>query len=152
MIISYDGRDVDFDDTFMSVTAEEWREIKRKLNLTVRGVIFGMADVDADAVTATRWLLLRAAGQHDLVLDPAEEFSVVGFAAAWREAEEAQPGPEPDPTQAGSPPAGTTPQLTGSSTPTSEPSSASTSSPSPGTAESGSGKRDASLSAASSGM
>jgi hypothetical protein len=152
MKISYEGHDTDFDETFMPVTAEEWREIKRKLGLTVRGVLAGMMDVDADAATAVRWLVLRAAGQQNLVLDPAAEFSVMEFAAAWREAEEAEPEPEPDPTPAGSPPATPTPESNGSTTLTSASSSPSISSPSPGTAGSASGKPDSSPSQDSSPM
>jgi hypothetical protein len=148
--LRYEGGEYRFE--FERVTAEEFREIKRKMGgLTIRQLLQGVVDVDIDAVTAVRWLVLRSGGQHDsLVLDPGAEFDVFAFIEAWKAYEDDQAAEkEPDPTLAGSLPATPTPYLSGSSTLTSTPSSTGTSSPSPGTAVSANGKPGSSPSPAS---
>jgi hypothetical protein len=144
--LKYEGGEYPFE--YERVTVEEYREVKRKLSLTIRQLLQGIADSDIDAITALRWLALRSDGRHDdLALDPAAEFGVFDFILAWKAYEDEKAAEaEPDPTLAGSPPATPTPEPTGSTTPTSESSSSNTSSPSPGSATSANGKPGSSLS------
>jgi hypothetical protein len=138
--LRYEGSGYQFD--FERVTAEEYREVKRKMRMTIRQILEGIGDLDVDAVTAVRWLVLRSDRLHDsLALDPSAEFDVFGFLQAWKQYEDDKTAEkEPDPTLAGSPPATPTPASTGSSTPTSESSPESTFSSSPGIAASVNGK------------
>ena len=127
--LTYQGADYPgFDASFGKVTIPEWRQIKAKAGFTVRQFLLGVADVDADALTCLRWLVLRSAGHDDLVLDLDADYSVMEFATSWKryeddlEAEQAA-----DPTLAGSLPATPTPEPSGSSTTTSTTSSPDTS-------------------------
>jgi hypothetical protein len=139
-VLRYDGSEYMF--RWENVTAEEYREVKRKTGLTIRGLLEGIGDLDPDAVTAVRWLVLRSDHRHDdLVLNPAAEFSMYGFLEAWKVYDDDKnKEEEQDPTLAGSPPATTTLNSTGSLTPTSATSAPSTASPWPGSAGSANGK------------
>jgi hypothetical protein len=115
-MITYEGTEYPFDTSFEQVTISEWREVKRKLKLTIRGVIEGVEQLDPDAITALYWLTVRSDGRHDdLVLGDSLEFNPIVFMAAWAEAgaEAAAEGEgEADPTAGGSLPDGETPATT----------------------------------------
>jgi hypothetical protein len=148
--VSYEGRDYEFD--LLKVPTEELREIKRKLKMTPAKFLEGITEVDVDAMLALKWVVLRSDGQHDdLVLNPVDPFpDYWQFVQAWNDADEQEEEGEPDPTQAGSLPATSTPESSESSTPTLTSSPASTAIPSPGSAESVNGRSDGSPSELSS--
>ena len=143
MKVEYGGSVYDFD--LLKMPTEELREIKRKLGLTVAAFLRGVTEVDVDAMMALKWAVLRSDGQHDdLVLNASDPFADYwDFVQAWN-AKEDEEEAEPDPTLAGSLPATSTPQSTGSSTPTSTTSSTSTGIPSPGSSGSANGISDGS--------
>jgi len=117
----FDGHEYpDFDASFKSVTMPEWRQIKQKTGYTLRQFLEGVGDVDPDALTCLRWLVLRSDRQHDaLVLNLDAGYSAIGFAEAWKTYQEDEAAEAAaDPTLAGSLPAGPTPELNGSTTPT----------------------------------
>jgi hypothetical protein len=151
VMISYQGRDYD-DFDVEHAGLDELRQIKKKLDLTVRQLIAGLNEIDVDAMTAVRWVVRR---QHDqrLVLDAGEKYDFWEWANAYlasrTAAQEREEEEEPDPTLAGTLPAGPTPASAGSSTPTSENSPSSTDSVSPGSAGSANGKPEGSPSLAS---
>ena len=130
--IEFEGESAEF--SISAIGVEEYREIKRKLKLTIRRFIEGIEELDPDAVTALYWLFKRRAGHQDLALDADMVFDIFPFMEAWNEADEKA---EPDPTQGGSRPDGSIPALNGSSMTTSATSAMSISSSSPLSAESG---------------
>lgn len=147
-MIRFEDGEYEFD--FEKVSLPEYREIKRKLGLTIRTFMEGVELADPDAVTALYWLVLRTDGKHDdLVLADDLDFDVFRFLEAWV-AHEREKAAEPDPTQAGSPPDGSTPGSASSSTGTSTASPPSTSSRSHAGAGSANGKSAGSPSVASS--
>src|SRR5215469_13336214 len=99
--LKYEGREYTFE--VEKATADEWREIKRKLRMTIRQVLQGVLDSDIDATTALRWLVLRSDRQHDdLVLDADAKFDVFAFLTAWKTYnDDIDAEKEPDPIQAG---------------------------------------------------
>jgi hypothetical protein len=124
LTISYQGTGYEYDQE--RVTVDEWRELKRKYQMTPRQFQDAIDQADPDASTFLYWTMLRQNGGTNgqplgdnlkpdiLALNQAE--------AARLEAEQAA-----DPTLDGSRPDGTTPPSTGSST--SSPSSETTISP-----------------------
>jgi len=150
-VIRYQGQEYD-DYNVEQAGIEELRQVKAKLGLTVRQLLAGTAEIDVDAMTAVRWIVRRQRDQR-LVLDAGEKYDYWEWANAYlasRVAAQAQEE-DPDPTTAGSLPAGPTPESTASSTPTPVSSPESTASPSPAGATSPSGTSDDSPSPDSSG-
>lgn len=123
-MIKWQGSEYEFE--IDKVATPELREIKRKYKLTLRGLLDGLEQLDVDAITCMYWLVMRSDGKHDdLVLSDDLNFPVVEFMSAWADGQET---PEPDPTQDGSLPDGSTPGLRSSSTRTWGTSATSTSS------------------------
>ena len=127
---------------FAAVGMPEWREVKKKLGMTIADVEQGFTRLDPDALTVFWWLTMR---QHDpkLELDPAAEFDSHGFLNAWASDKK----PAADPTLAGTHPAGATPASNGSAPATSTRSSTTTGSSSPAIAVSATGSGTGSPSA-----
>jgi hypothetical protein len=108
MIISYDGKDWQFDRE--AITVDEWRELKRKYKMTPKGFQDGIAEADPDASTFLYWILLRQSGDQRAVLGDHLKPDVIALnealsAEPGEEGEEDGAGPEADPTKAGASPA-----------------------------------------------
>jgi hypothetical protein len=109
MIITYDGRDWQFDRE--AITVDEWRELKRKYKMTPKGFEEGISEADPDASTFLYWVLLRQSGQQGAVLSDALKPDIIALnkaiadADADEPAEEAAPAAEADPTGGGASPA-----------------------------------------------
>lgn len=140
----YEGATYFFD--LMRVGVDELRQIKTKMRMTPLQFMEGITQIDVDAMLALKWVILRSDGKHDdLVLGtPDSPFpDYWQFCEAWKDAQKVDE--DPDPTQAGTHPATSTPESTSSSTLTSSISSPNTGSLSPDGAMSANGKSDASL-------
>ena len=120
MIISYEGRDWQFDRK--AITVDEWRELKRKYKMTPKGFEEGISEADPDASTFLYWILLRQSGDQRAVLGDQLKPDIIALNAAIGAADDDEPEdePEPDPTRPSpsppaSPPAPATPAPAGGS-------------------------------------
>ena len=100
MIVSYEGHDYTWDAE--QITVDEWRELKRKYQMTPAGFEKALGEADPDASTFAYWVMLRAAGQQHLTLGDHLRPDIIKLnaalaAAAEREQQPAEP--EPDPTR-----------------------------------------------------
>ena len=131
LTISYQGTGYEYDQE--RVTVDEWRELKRKYQMTPRQFQDAIDQADPDASTFLYWTMLRQNGgtngqplgdnlKPDILALNQGLARALEAEAARLEAEQAA-----DPTLDGSRPDGTTPPSTGSST--SSPSSETTISP-----------------------
>ena len=120
MIISYQDTEYDFDQE--RVTVDEWRELKRKYQMTPRQFQDAIDQADPDASTFLYWSMLRQNGgtngqplgdnlKPDILALNQGLAKALEAEAARLEAEAAA-----DPTPGDSRPDGTTPPPTGSST------------------------------------
>jgi len=129
VIISYEGTDYEFDQE--KITVDQWRELKRKYQMTPRRFEGALDEADPDAYTFLYWVMLHQNGGTPKPLGDNLKFDLialnhaVGSAAESQAAREEEEG-EPDPTPGGSLPGTRTPSSPGSSTVTSEPSATST--------------------------
>ena len=111
MIISYDGKDWEFDRE--SITVDEWRELKRKYKMSPRGFENGTSEADPDAMTFLYWAMLRQDGDLRAALGDQLKPDIIALHAAMAAAlaaeadddEDEDAGAEADPTGAGAPPA-----------------------------------------------
>lgn len=138
MNITYKGTDYDFDQD--KVTVDEWRELKRKYGMTPKAFQDAIDEADPDASTFVWWMMLRQAGDASQPLGDNLKPDIIALNAALAAAATAgAEAAEPDPTLAGSLPAGSTPQPSGSSPKTSATSATTTSPASPASTGSGPG-------------
>ena len=135
MIISYEGTDYPFDQE--DITVDEWRELKRKYQMTPRKFEAAIDEADPDAYTFLYWVLLRhgPGGTREPLGDQLKpdllKLNKALSVATEAEAERLAAEQEADPTPGGSLPDGKTPGPAGSSTTTSARSVTTTSPPSP---------------------
>jgi hypothetical protein len=113
MRIDFDGKVWDFEQR--NITIDEWREFKRKYRMTPAAFGDGMDEGDPDALTFLYWTMHRQNGRQNLTLGDHLKFDVIALnhalaaaveagQKAQREADEAEAGGEPDPTQPSAPP------------------------------------------------
>jgi len=96
MKIQFEDREYDFD--LESLKLDEARTIKRRFQMTIRGLMNGLSEMDPDACAAMYWLMLK---QNGTLIDPdkIENFPILQFGealiSAWDKENEAK---EADPT------------------------------------------------------
>lgn len=138
MKITYDGRDYELDKD--AIVVDEWRQLKRKYQMTPKQFDAGVDEADPDSYTFLYWVMLRQAGDTRTPLNDDLKPDIIALNHALALAAEAEKAAEPeeeaDPTPAASRPDGVTPPGSGSTTGTSATSATSTSSPSPKSADS----------------
>ena len=121
MIINYQGTEYDFDQE--RITVDEWRELKRKYQMSPRQFQDAIDEADPDASTFLYWVLKRqGAGGFAEPLGDGLKPDILALnqalAAALQAEAERRAAAEPDPTPGDSLPDGKTPQPDGSSTTT----------------------------------
>lgn len=95
MIVHFDDKDYQFD--IEALDLSEARYIKRNAGLTVKALMDGLSEMDADAIAALYWLMLKQNGQATDI--GKLNFSVLKFAEALGNAFNAE-SEEEDPTEA----------------------------------------------------
>jgi hypothetical protein len=135
LIIQFEDREYKFDKN--AITVDEWRELKRKYRMTPKQFDDCIGEADPDASTFLYWVILRQSGNQAIPLGDQLKPDIIALNAAVAAAlDDEENEAEPDPTQDGSRPDGSTPGLSGSSPRTSARSAASTSSSSQNSAAS----------------
>ena len=112
MIISYDGKDWQFDRK--AITVDEWRELKRKYRMTPKGFETGISEADPDASTFLYWIMLRQSGDQRAILGDHLKPDIIALNAAIGAADDDEPEDEaaaddPVPTRPGGPRPGSPP-------------------------------------------
>jgi hypothetical protein len=97
MKILFEDKEYDFD--LESLKLDEARTVKRRFQLTIRGLMDGLSEMDPDACAALYWLMLK---QNGTLVDPdkMENFPILKFGEAFAEAgaKENPEDEEADPT------------------------------------------------------
>jgi hypothetical protein len=96
MHVTFDGVEYEFE--IEAITRSEAAYIKRRTNMTLGGMLKGVADLDPDAVAAMFWLMLKQNGTNRDI-DKMDDFPILKFGNALVEAFALEE--EEDPTGAG---------------------------------------------------
>ena len=92
IIRDFEGRDWDYDQD--RITVDEFRQIKKKYQLTARGFGEGIEQGDPDALTCLYWTMLRQAGDQAAVLSDSLNFAVGPLYTAMAAAQAAEEASE----------------------------------------------------------